>query len=806
MASALDWFQRFARPPTLRLEVESGAALDVREFHLDERFGALFAVDLVCVAADPDVDFDAMLGKAARFSIERGFPETDRLWAGVVQNVAQRQIEADGLSTYSLRIVPELWLLTQTRKYRAFQQVSDPDIALRILTSWSIEPVVRLSSSYKERRYRVQYGESDYTFLCRMLEDAGVSFWFDTTVAGESKLILDDAPQAAQARTALPYVSKPNPSTLYDYATQVEIARAFRPGRYVQEDLDYRRPPTESLSAEASGGTAAELALERYHYRPGAFSFKAQGGDTPHADDRGAQRTDLGTGGAQVQKRLAAKRATARTATFVTSAIDVRPGVVVPIEQHTKSELASPILITASTLSGTSNGRWSYQCSGTFADSPYHPPVATPKPATRGVESATVVGPSGQEIHTDEFGRIRVQFHWDRYGNRSEESSLWIPVNQPWGGASFGAINIPRIGQEVLVDFLGADPDRPVVMGRVFTKTNPPPYKLPQFKDVQGIRSESTPKLPAGTTRSGMLGGKTAGGGDGSGSAGPQSSPLGGGMPMAMDVIGKLLNGSPFFQALSPNSQTHDWQGSELTMHDLQGQEQMYLQAQKNFNKVVKNDQRGVIGNVRSTHIGTDYIRDVGNKEAFQIGSDRFGKVGGEERVTVKGDVVQVAMTEGQNFISEQTNGSHAKYTIFEAQEGVSTEAKRNYIKGEKSLILMCGDSVIIMFPNAIVIDATDILINPGSGVAQAIANGKTIQQHKEEMAAKAKAEQERQAREKALAEGRQILRDMPEHRVPRHPAARRGMLNAQLDDLGLSQADRDALVEADIARRAAGQ
>src|SRR6185312_2693991 len=123
----------------------------------------------------------------------------------------------------------------------------------------------------------------------------------------------------------------------------------------------------------------------------------------------------------------------------------------------------------------------------------YRPPMVTPKPTTNGVESATVVGPPGEEIHTDEFGRVRVHFHWDRESRMDDNSSCWIHVSQPWGGTGYGGISLPRIGQEVLVDFLGGDPDRPVIVGRVYTNLQKTPYKLPDNKTQSGWRSNSSP-------------------------------------------------------------------------------------------------------------------------------------------------------------------------------------------------------------------------------------------------------------------------------------------------------------------------
>ncbi len=748
------------RKPTLGLELESGDALDVREFVVTDALSELFRAELTCVGPSPDIDLDTILGRRATFSIRGGLVEAGRAFVGVVSEIVQQRVETAGLSTYRLVIVPELWLLTQTRAYRVFQQLTDPDIALAVLQAWSVSPAVRLGDTYKERRYRVQYGESDFVFFSRLLEDAGVTFLFDTSADGASALALDDAPHTREARPPLPYVQTPNESLAHEFVTRVELTRDLRPGRYTLQDLDYRRPPAEQLARTSSAGLPTEQAIERHHFRPGAFSFRAPGGDTPIADDRGAQRTDLELGAGQVQKRLDALRGDARTCTFVTSAIDVRPGALVSFTGHPKAELgpAARLFVTKSVLSGTATGTWMHTCQARFADTPYRPALATPKPKTRGVESATVVGPAGDEIHTDEMGRVRVQFHWDRSGTRSETSSLWIPVNQPWGGTGFGALNIPRIGQEVLVDFLGADPDRPVVTGRVFTQTNPVPYKVPAFKDLQAIRSASTPKLPPGVARAGMLGGKTAGGGEDPGAASPQTSPLGGGLPMTAAKIAELVTGSGLFQAVSADAQTHGWQGSELSMHDVQGQEKMYLQAQKDMHTVVKNHQRGVVGHSRSSTVGTDSIREVGNKESFRIGADRSGRVGGDETVRVSGPITMVSMEGEQRFVSAEAHGIHAKEVLFISDETFDSEAKRHFISSDQLIILAVGTSTaIIMFNDGIVIQGDDVLINPGTDAAQAIAAGQSIRAYLEEKeaaeAAAARAERTRTAAIRAWEE-----------------------------------------------------
>jgi type VI secretion system secreted protein VgrG len=766
--------------PSLRFTV-GDTALDVRSFSVEEGLSRLFAVELECVSHDVDLDFDALIGQSARFSIDPVAGE-GRSYSGIVRSLRQTEPEPNGLSSYVVSLVPELWLLTQTRSYRVFQQLTDPDIAQSILRLWSVNPELRLSAGYKERRYRVQYGESDFAFFCRMLEDAGVTFYFDTSTSGDSALVLDDAPHAAESRGGLPWVSKPNPSLREEYVTAVRVARRVRPGAYTQEDLDYRRPAFEPLSASRSAGLSVEQGLERYHFDPGAFSFKAGGGNTPVADDRGAQRTDLAEGASQVEKRLLAKRGSARTCRFVTSAVDVRPGTTISITGHAKTELGAgaTLLVVESTYRGGATSEWHHECNAHLTDQPFYPPLRTPKPRTRGTEAATVVGPAGEEIHTDELGRVRVQFHWDLNGHRDDSSSLWVPVSQPWGGAEFGALNIPRIGQEVLVDFLGADADRPVVIGRVFTATAPVPYELPKYANLQAIRSQSTPSL-GDVPRSGVIDGATAGGGGDPGEASPQTSPLGGGLPMSLDQIAKLLKSSPFFKALSPDESVHGWQGSELAMHDDQGNEKVYLQAQKDMHAVVKNQHKGVVGNARSQVVGSDRVRDVGNKEVFNVGSDRVGYVGNDESLKVEGDVIQVSMTGGQDFSSAETFRIHSKEVVLDAEEGTMSRANRHYFNATETIILVCGDSMIAMFPDAIVVEGTDVLINPGQDAADAILFGKSVGQQIADDAAAADlaaAEAKKaadEAREQQLAPYKEDLRrtvqqfwgDTPYNEIP---------------------------------------
>ena len=216
-----------------------------------------------------------------------------------------------------------------------FQQMSEIDIVQKVLGEWGVSPVLRLAGKYKKRKYRVQYGESDYTFICRLLEDAGVSFYFE----GGGELVLDDGPQRNAPRAPLAFRDHPTQADL-EHVTAVRVGRRLRPGAYTVRDHDHRRPPSYPLMARATGGAGVEGRLERFHYAPGAFLFEsAQGNSTPHADDKGKYRTDEGDGAALARRRLDAERGGAKGVTFKTSAMDPAPGTVLSFLDHPKSEL-----------------------------------------------------------------------------------------------------------------------------------------------------------------------------------------------------------------------------------------------------------------------------------------------------------------------------------------------------------------------------------------------------------------------------------------------------------------------------------
>lgn len=571
--------------PNLSVEVATGDPLDVRRFDVEERIDELFVVRLEVLTPDPSLDFDAIVGRPARFTVAQPLRagRARKVWEGVCRELSQVRVEPGGLSTYELILVPAMWLLTQRRNHRIFQNLSSVAIARQILGEWGIAHELATPRDDPRRDVRVQYGETDHAFVCRMLEEAGVSHAFRADESG-TRLVLSHAPHAV-APLPEPVAFRDTPTRAdRDVVTAVRLGQRVRPGRYTLADHDTRLAASYPLGASAAADDAVEARLETFEYAPGALlALTAPEEGTPTADDRATVRSDEALGAAMAQARLAAARGSRREVTFETTVLELGPGVVLSIADHPHPGLARPLLVTASRHHGTSYEAWTHTCEARPADAPYLPACDTPRPRTSGVESATVVGPAGEEIHTDELGRVRVHFHWDRESRMDERSTPWIPVSHAWGGAGYGGTNLPRIGQEVIIDFLGGDPDRPVVIGRIYTVQQKTPYKLPDHKTQSGWKSCST-------------------------------------------------------------NQTGGY--NEIMFEDAAGRELLRMQAEKDLDKLVKNDERVEIRRDRiklvkrddALKVERDRSKRVHHDESISIGHDRDELVEHDERVRIGRD------------------------------------------------------------------------------------------------------------------------------------------------------------------------
>ncbi len=661
--------------------IATGDALDVRRFSVQQALNQLFRIELRVVSQNLDVDFDDVIGQEASFRLSTHW--AGQQWTGVCLEMEQVRVERGHLATYRMVIVPRAWQLTQRKNYRIFQYESELDIVRKILGEWGIDFESRCHGpSHVVRKFRVQYGESDFAFICRMMEDAGITYNFEQTDAG-TKMILDDEPQSrAISHPMLQFHERPNPNGTF--VTHVAIRSKLRPGSMTIGDLDYRLRSTSQPRVSTTFGLPQEAPLEQFDYEPGAMLYKGTpDGGTPSADDRGVARTSTAEGERKAKNRLLGKRNDAKVVSFESNALDLSPGRILTVFDHPHRALASssPLLVTSCTVEGDHDGDWRAEVESVATSVPFRPEPVTPKPHVRGLESATVVGPGGEEIHTDEYGRVRVHFHWDRESRRNETSSCWLPTNQPWAGDSFGGVNLPRIGQEVLVEFLGGDPDRPVVIGRVYTETNPVPDALPKYKRVSGLFSESSPRMVMGAA--------------GPPGSAPATSPWGG-TPLSSSQINNLVTSPGTFQAASPTGTNHQWQGSGFKIDDTSQAENLYLQANKDMHWVVRNDWITVVGNWRSAKIGTDEMisikgdqqTKIGSNQTIQVGRRMITKVLGGRKDQVKQKFKQWADGNIKIESRGQTLALRADGVIsWNADQGIHVKVENSCIKIQPNLI-----------------------------------------------------------------------------------------------------------------------
>ncbi|NUP12236.1 MAG: type VI secretion system tip protein VgrG [Polyangiaceae bacterium] len=694
--------------------IASGDALDVRSFAIKQGMSQLFHIDVRAVSRNLDIDFDEVIGKDASVSLRTQW--TAPSWHGICTQIDQVRVDAQGLATYSLVIQPRAWLMTQRRNYRIFQFETELDIVKKMLGEWNVEFEERVDpGNYKPRKYRCQYDENDFSFISRMLEDAGVSYYFEEK-NGNSVMVLDDAPNARSLSKPLIRFHDSPAVTDGEFVTRVAVSQRVRPGKMTVGDLDYRKPAEGQPRFSAQGGLPQEQNLEQFHYEPGAFLYQqgSAGGNTPTADDRGASRVDSQLGTAKTENRLLGKRGNAKRITFESNVLDLVPGVITSVTNHPHRALSSstPMLVTEALIEGDHDTEWRVHAEIVPTDDPFKPSIKTARPKVQGLESATVVGPDGAEIHTDEYGRVRVQFHWDREGKSDENSSCWIPSSQPWAGAGFGGVNLPRIGQEVLVEFLGGDPDRPVVIGRVFTETQSSPYKLPKYKDVMTLRSNTTGRMVMGAA-------------DGSVQPSPTSSLLGGGIPYNSGQIGELMStlGGPFC-ARSADGGTHNWGGSEISLNDKD--QVFYTQADKDRHDFTRSASRGVIGAERTTTIGTDDLTHVENKQTTNVGSDQALSVGGDQSITVTGNLTETVTGFLSQNVTKGIGISSGAYILQLATGGI-------VLRSDHMITLRVGKSEIVITDQEIKIQSGDkVHINPRQGEEEEAKKAKEAAEAKE--------------------------------------------------------------------------
>lgn len=617
----------------------------------EEAVSTPFEIHLDLVSTDSAIDPKKLLRKPVSVTVDLA-AGGQRFFHGVVRRFVQLG-RSDGLVSYRAEVVPWLWFLSLTSNCRIFQQQSVPDIVQKVLTEMGVSDVkLNLTGAYGPRTYCVQYRESDLAFISRLMEEEGIFYFFDH-VADKHTMVLADSPTAVQpgkvGKLKMSLTIGGNLNA--DHITELEVDSEVVSGKVTLVDYNDTLPKRiESTVAAGAQGTSAEQ-YRKFDY-PGKFSVVADG-------DRLARL------------RLEASEALSFVVTGRTNYRGLGSGQKLEVSDHYRRDVNQAYHVLSAEHLATEGGYRSKAEGGEFSFQtsfeaipyavPYRPERATPKSIVHGSQTAIVVGPAGEEIFVDKFGRVKVQFFWDQAGQKDDKSSCWVRVSSTWAGKQWGAIQTPRIGQEVVVDFLEGDPDRPIIVGRVYNAEQMPPYPLPANGTQSGVRTRSSP------------------GGDGA-------------------------------------------TCNELRFEDKKGQEQFFLHAEKNSDIEVEKDESHWVGQDRNktidrdevTHIKRDRTETVDNNDSLKVSMGNLAtdvsKGNHETKVgmgnvtlkaglgTISYDAMQgIELKVGQNSIKIDQTGITIKGMMVTIDGQVQTEVKGLMTKVNASAVLTVKGAITMI-------------------------------------------------------------------------------------------------------------
>jgi type VI secretion system secreted protein VgrG len=596
-----------------------------------------------------DISAPEMLGQSITIEIE-------------LRNGAKRVINAqctrfnftgvaDGTGRYfkySATLHPWLWYATRGSDYKVFQKMDVPSIIKDRLSKYPFSIDDRTTAAYPVLDYVVQYKESDFNFVSRLMEKEGIYYYFDHSM-GDHALVLCDSIAAHGYFAGYETIPFYAPDITYadddrDHFDQWQVSHSVDSGTYATDDFDFKQPRADLTIAQNQVRPHNHSSYEIFDF-PGGYTDM---GDAEHYSKMRMQQLQNYN---EVIEASGVVRGSA-------------VGYLFALEEHKRVDQNRDYLITAVSYSGTDDHYESAGKGGEYtfkaivktipSQENFRPKRITPIPTTSGSESAIITGPKGEEIYTDQYGRIKLQFHWDRYGTWDENSSCWIRVSSPWAGSNFGGIFIPRIGQEVLVDFINGNPDRPMVVHRVYNEDNMPPWDL-----------------PANDTQSGFLTRSTRGGAPGPG----------------------LRDGAGDANA--------------MRFDDRIGEEQLWIHAQLDQLTEVENDEE--------KWVGRDRKKDIDRHETNTIGVNRTETVGGNETITVKGSRAEtvgkgevIGITGSQAITVSDTQALTVKNDI--AMHSTDGEI---LIVAAKKITLAVGGSSIVITAEKITVVAPEIFLNP---------------------------------------------------------------------------------------------
>ena len=523
-----------------------------------EELGRLFTYDLQLTSLDANIDLNQLLGKPMSVGLQLA-DGGERHFHGIVAQCSQ-SIDQGQFASYQVTLRPWLWLLSRTSDCRIFQNLSIPQIIKQVFRDLGFSDFEdALSRPYREWEYCVQYRETSFDFVSRLMEQEGIYYFFRHE-QDRHVLVLADAYGAhttVPGYASIPYYPKDEQQRERDHMHNWHLAQQVQPGSLELNDYDFQRPSAsiDVRSAMPRPHTAGDYPLYDY---PGTY---VQSADGEH----------------YARTRIEALQTLHEQIEFSGNARGLGSGHLFSLTGFSRQDQNREYLIVGirynihqeSLESGGGSNSAQYESSLTCIDAQqsFRPLANTYRPIVKGPQTALVVGPKGEEIWTDQYGRVKVHFYWDRHDQSNENSSCWIRVSQSWAGKNWGSMQIPRIGQEVIVSFLEGDPDRPIVTGRVYNAEQTVPYDLPENATQSGMKSRSSK----------------------------------GGTPANFN---------------------------EIRMEDKKGLEQLYIHAERNQDIVVEVDESHSVGHDRNKSIGHDEVVTIGNDRVRAVKHDDMLMVG----------------------------------------------------------------------------------------------------------------------------------------------------------------------------------
>ena len=446
-----------------------------------EALGRMFSYEVLVLSNSGDLAFDDLLGKHLTLKLElTGISGLIR--RNIDGHIAQVGLvgTVNTLFRYRIVIKPWLWMLSRTRDCRIFQEKTTEDIVTEVFGDHGVADFeFQLTGNYAIREYCVQYRETDFDFISRLLEEEGMYYFFKHE-DGKHTMVICDAPTAHTSNGMIRYRPFENQARTGDpYIFNWSVTREIQPGVAVLKDYNFKTPSVDLTTKALFEREHSESEHEVFDY-PGEYIVPPDGEQlvkTRLEEIQAAQEVIQGRGNSRM----------------------ICSGSLFDLVDYVRMDQNREFLVTVATVEAVNNlpeldieSQFTcfFQCMP--SDMQFRAPRITPRPIVQGPQTAEVVGPSGEEIHVDEYGRVKVQFHWDRYGQHDDKSSCWIRVGSIWAGKNFGWITIPRIGQEVVVDFLEGNPDCPLITGRVYNAEQMPPWTLPACKTQSGILTRSS--------------------------------------------------------------------------------------------------------------------------------------------------------------------------------------------------------------------------------------------------------------------------------------------------------------------------